>query len=370
MPATDHEPWPILWVEDAAQAEEQIAAFAGANVLALDTEFVCERTYYPRLALVQLAIPGRILLLDPLLPAVLDRFSRFLAQSQALFVMHAAREDLRALAAACRVVPGRLFDTQVAAALAGLEAAQSYQRLVADIVGVHIDKDESRSDWMQRPLTAAQCSYAANDVRWLHALHCDLSARLRARDREHWLAEDCARMRSAVSEIEGETWPHLGLRSAQDMDADAQWRLCRLLRWREATARRSDRPRSWILDNELAVSLAAVEPGSRAQFDARFDAHLRAPRRLREQLWQVLAEPLPVPASFPLAREQTSAERGTLRRWQALVRHESARLQLADGVLASRRVLQARLTTGQWPPELTPWRRALLSPLIPGSDSA
>lgn len=370
MPATDRGPWSVVWVDDIAQADQQLAEFADADLIALDTEFVRERTYFPRLALVQLAVPGRICLLDPLQPAVRERFSAFLAHSAALFVMHAAGEDMQALATACRALPGRLFDTQIAAALAGFEAAQGYQRLVAGLVDVQIDKGETRSDWMQRPLTEAQRTYAANDVRWLHALHDDLSTRLHDLGREAWLAEDCARMLNGAGDMEGDAWPHLALRSAQNMDIGGQWRLCRLLRWREAQARRSDRPRGWVLDNELAVALAAIESAARDRFDACLDAHAKAPRRLREDIWRALAEPLPVPEAFPLASVQTPAQRDTLRRWQTQVRDESARLQLAEGVLASRRVLQARLTTGQWPPDLTPWRRALLEPLIATQDVA
>src|SRR5690606_4966345 len=119
-------------------------------------------------------------------------------------------------------------------------------------------------------LSPSQLDYAADDVRHLFALHDVLSQRLDALGRRVWFDEDCARMVDAARGDDGERWPHLSMRAAQFLDAAAQRRLLRLLRWREAHARSSDRPRNWILDNELATTLARDAPADLTTLKALF----------------------------------------------------------------------------------------------------
>src|SRR3546814_18186797 len=114
--------------------------------------------------------------------------------------MHSPSEDLVAFMHACGAAPQPLFDTQAAAALAGIAAGIGYQRLVQDVLGVALAKGETRSDWLRRPLSPTQLEYAADDVRHLFALHDALAARLQELGRETWLREDCARDRKSVVE--------------------------------------------------------------------------------------------------------------------------------------------------------------------------
>ena len=212
-------------------------------VIGLDTEFIRERTYWPLLALVQVALgddAGDILLLDMLAPGMCEAFAPLLADTAVLKVMHSPSEDLVAFQRACGTLPTPLFDTQAAAALCGLGAGLGYQKLAAEVTGIALDKGETRSDWLRRPLSESQLRYAADDVRHLHALHRRLHADLLANGRLDWLAEDSARQLAAATSEEPERWPHLALRSAQFLDAAGQARLLRLLRWRELQARRSD----------------------------------------------------------------------------------------------------------------------------------
>jgi ribonuclease D len=194
-------------------------------------------------------------------------------------------------------------------------------------------------------------------------LHAALDARLRALGREDWLAQDCARMVAQAMRDEPERWPHLSLRSAQFLDAPGQHRLLRLLRWRDRQARESDRPRSWILDNELAVALARTPPSSREALQSRLEAHPKAPRRLGAPLWDALNDALPDEGDAPPIRGD-ERDKQALRRLQDAVSATSAELGLPDGVLASRRWLEALLEGGPWPDALGGWRRALLEPRL------
>jgi ribonuclease D len=291
-----------------------------------------------------------------------------LADPAVLKVMHSASEDLVALQHACGVVPAPLFDTQVAAALAGITAGAGYQRLVQDLLGVALPKGETRSDWLRRPLSPAQLEYAADDVLHLFALHDLLSARLAEQGREGWLREDAERTVTAAADPALETWPHLAMRSAQFLDAPAQHRLLRLLRWRDAHARRADRPRSWILDNELATALARKPPADRAALQRQLEATPKSPRALGDAIWAALETPLADEAGAPLARAD-DRDKARMRGLQDAVAALSAELGLPDGVLASRRWLQMLLDaraegSPEWPGPLAGWRRALLEPRL------
>ena len=332
--------------------------------IGLDTEFVRERTYWPQLALVQIAIDDDVLLVDPLVPGMTDALRPWLLDTTITKVMHSASEDLVAFKFACNALPTPLFDTQIAAAICGVAAGLGYQKLVERITGVVLPKGETRSDWLRRPLSESQLHYAADDVRYLFAVHDALRTGLASSGRLAWLEEDCARFVDNAAQDEGERWPHLSMRSAQFLDAEAQQRLVRLLRWRETQARASDKPRSWILDNELAVNLARTPPMDKAALLRLFDTQPKAPRKLADAIWQTLSTPLDDEAGMPLARNATDGDKAQVKRLQDAVSARSAELGLPDGVLASRRYLEALQESGQWPAALSGWRRGELEPTL------
>lgn len=356
------------WIADPAELHARLDSVldrAESALVGLDTEFMRERTYWPQLALVQIAFDdgGDILLVDPLQTGMAAPLRRLLETPQLTKVMHSAGEDLLALRQCCEALPRPLFDTQIAAALTGIGAGLGYQRLVQAVLGAEVDKGETRSDWLRRPLSPAQLRYAAEDVAHLHALHADLASRLRALGREAWCTEDCARLVDNAVDDSGDRWPHLALRSAQFLDAEAQHRLLRLLRWREVQARAGDRPRSWILDNELAVTLARDPLPDAAAMQRQLDAHPKAPRKLAASLWQALSTPLGDENDAPLARVD-ERDRKVYKRLQEAVAERSAALGLPDGVLASRRWIEALQDGEQWPGPLAGWRRDQLEPAL------
>ncbi|MBS7455658.1 ribonuclease D [Coralloluteibacterium stylophorae] len=353
------------WIDRPELLQDRLADWQGRGPVALDTEFVRERTWYPQLALVQLALDGEILLVDPLVPGMTGVLRDWLADTRAAKLMHSASEDLQALAHACGVPPRPLFDTQIAAAMTGFGAGLGYQKLVETITGTVLAKGETRSDWLRRPLSASQQDYASDDVRYLHALHAELAQRLDALGRRDWLEQDCGRLVAQAEQDEPERWPHLAVRSAQVLDVEAQRRLYRLLRWREVQARALDRPKNWILDAELAVTLARRAPADAAALAAILDAHPKAPRRQRAELLQALATPLADEQSeLPRARAPGDRERARMRALQDAVAAEARRLDLPEGLLASRRLLQKLLDGRGWTGALAGWRRQALEPRL------
>ena len=349
-----------LWIDQPADLLRRLEH--APSRIGLDTEFIRERTYWPRLALVQMAVGEEILLIDPLVEGMPQALAAWLQAPGVLKVMHSASEDLITFKCACGALPSPMYDTQVAAGLAGTGAGMGYQKLVEQVTGVVLPKGETRSDWLRRPLSDAQLEYAADDVRHLDALYEATASRLRELGREHWLAEDAARMLATAARDEGEAWPHLSLRAAQFLDAAGQRRLLRLLRWRDRHAREQDLPRSWVLDNELAVALSRDPPDGLATLQKRLDALPKSPRKLAAALWKALDTPLADEADMPLPPGEP--DRNALKRLQDAVARRSAELALPDGVLASRRYLEALLEGGDWPVALQGWRRAELEPVL------
>jgi ribonuclease D len=359
------------WIDSPQTLSEHLARWAGQPLVALDTEFIRERTFYPQLALVQLAVPGEVLLVDPLVPGMDAALRPLLVDPAVTKIMHSASEDLQALQRGCGALPAPLFDTQVAAALAGLGAGLGYQKLVEQVTGVQLAKGETRSDWLRRPLSDSQREYAADDVRHLHAVHELLDAKLSELGRHAWRQADAERaLRNAANDGD-EPWPHLGVRSAQSLDAGGQARLCRLLRWRDVEARRSDKPKSWIIDNELAVTLARRPPRDFAEFNALLDRHPKAPRKARGELWERLTAPLAdEELALPLLKPE-AYDKQTLKAMQEAVAALAQAHGLPEGLLCARRHLESLLEGRGWSEALSGWRRELLepalSPLIPAN---
>jgi len=353
------------WIDDPASLRARLPA-APARV-GLDTEFIRERTFWPQLALVQIAIERddgiEVLLVDPLAPGIAEALRPLLSDPGIVKVMHSASEDLVAFGHACSAVPTPLFDTQIAAALAGVGGGMGYQRLVQEQLDIALPKGETRSDWLRRPLSPTQLEYAADDVEHLFALHDRLSARIAELDRVDWLDEDCARLVATAGNLEGERWPQLGGRAGQFLDADAQRRLLRLLRWRDLQARQQDKPRSWILDNELATLLARDPPADPTALQHRLEAHPKAPRKLGAAIWQALTTELPDEAEAPLSSGE-EPDRKQLKRLQQAVATRSSELGLPDGILASRKWLEALVEGADWPGALSGWRRTQLEPAL------
>ena len=201
------------WIESGAALAAWLDAHANATTLCLDTEFMRTDTFVARLALMQLCVGGEVALIDVVAArpqALIDR----LEDSRCVCVMHSASEDLEAMLTLLPEGPAELFDTQIAAAMAGIGYGLSYQKLVSQLLGVELAKAETRSDWLRRPLSAAQLEYAALDVAWLPQLHGHLLAKLETLGRLQWLREDCRTLVDRVCHARPDPQPQRAFRTA------------------------------------------------------------------------------------------------------------------------------------------------------------
>lgn len=360
------------WIDHRGALEQWLAPLPAGALLGMDTEFMRRNTFYPQLALLQLGHEGRYALIDPLAFEIDDALQLWLIDGDAISVMHSASEDLETLAPLLPGGPRQLFDTQIAAAFVGLGLGISYRALVAELVGVDLDKGETRSDWMQRPLTESQRLYATLDVVHLQSIHEQLAERLAQRDRSDWHAQDCERLKRRAAQREGDAQPQRGLRAAADWPAERIARLRRVLLWRDTTARALDRPRPWLLDDALALSLAEHPPGRAAELDTRTRGQRALRSAQRAELFELLQQSVTeadVAATAAIPAHPQGEAKKALGAMKAKVDAIAAQLDLPGGLLCPRKALEEYAVTAQWPDLLEGWRRDVLhdqlAPLLP-----
>lgn len=350
------------WLDRPEALQAWLATVPTDAAVGVDTEFMRRHTFYPQLALLQLGCNGHHALIDPLAFSIGDALQPLLGAGAAVTVMHSASEDLEALAPLLPAGPGVLFDTQIAAAFAGMGLGISYRALVVELTGVELDKGETRSDWMRRPLTASQCSYAALDVVYLKSIHEQLAEQLRQRGRSHWHAEDCQRLKDRVLRA-GDPQPQRALHAAAEWAPAAQALLRRLLLWRDRSARRLDVPRPWLVDDTLALSLAQQPPATLAELEQRARGQRALRSAQRSELFELLAravnaEEIDATASIP--GHPHGPAKQALGAMKQMVDTVATELDLPPGLLCPRKVLEEYVVTAQWPEFLDGWRHAVL----------
>ena len=331
-------------------------------IFGIDTEFMRINTFFPRLALIQAAFGERIALIDPAADIDLDPLGAVLADPARVCVMHSASEDLEAFATRLPRGLAHLFDTQIAASFAGLGAGIGYQRLVRELLGIELPKGETRSDWLRRPLTPQQIEYAAQDVLHLPILHAKLADSVEKRGYTAWLIEDCTRMLERARQREPDQEPQVALRGAADWPRERQALLRRVLRWRDAAARRTNTPRPWILEDAGALDLSARPPTSAVELADRTKGVRGLRSTLRAELLDVLQRPLAEDELefAPIPRAPSVREKQALVALKEVVAERARELDLPEGLLCARRHLEALLVTRQWPSGLNGWRREVL----------
>ena len=253
---------PPTVVTDTSALTALCQRLANEEFVTVDTEFMRERTYYPELCLVQLAGETEVAIVDTVSDGLdLGPLGELLANPAVTKVFHAARQDVEIFVQRFDAVPVRLFDTQVAAMVAGFGDQAGYDSLVSSLTGGSIDKAHRFSDWAARPLSPAQMTYAAADVTWLRLVYRRLRARLEEEGRLGWVAEEMAILTNPNTyRIDPDTaWERLNLRGYNR-------RFIALVRtiaaWREREALRINIPRQRLLKDETLMEIAAIAPTS------------------------------------------------------------------------------------------------------------
>lgn len=346
------------------QLDAAVFRMQGATRLALDTEFMRERTYYAQLCLVQVATDADCFLVDPLAGLDLAPLHALLGDRRKVKILHAARQDLEVLHVAGGRVPAPVFDTQVAAALLGFLPQAGYAELVARQLGHSIDKGQTRTDWSRRPLTPAQLAYAADDVHHLLQLHTELAAALEARGRGGWLAEEAVAYEDPALYRTDPSAAWRRLKGLSRLRPKEQAAARALAEWREQRAIASDKPRGWILADEALYALATQAPQSLEELEQLGALPPSVVRKRGEELLALVSaarasadESLVEPAS----RRPTPEETALVARLQQRIRDEAAALGISPEVLATRREVEALVLKDRGESALLRgWRRAVI----------
>jgi ribonuclease D len=333
-----------------------------AAELALDTEFMRERTYYPRLCLVQLATTDAIACVDPLAIGDLAHLSSLLARTSSLKVAHAARQDVESLLTRGIEPPVPLFDTQIAAALLGMPSQVGYGDLVHKLLGSKLAKAHARTDWSVRPLSGEQLDYAADDVRHLLSLHAVLRRELERRDRMHWFDAEMARASTTfIARLTPEdAWQRL--RGLESLDPRRRATAVALAQWRETRAMQRDRPRGWILSDEALHDIVRALPQNRAQLEELRSLPQGVIDNCASDLLAAVEASAHLATSAPTRRTSRPdpAAQARLKALAAVVRRVAEQLQLTPEVLATRRDLQQLVNGDTDVAPLQGWRREVV----------
>jgi ribonuclease D len=249
-------------ITNTADLKALIAELQSAPYLALDTEFLRDQTYWPKLCLIQVASTDVAAIIDPLADDIdLKPFYELLKNPKIVKVFHAARQDIEIFQQQGGVIPHPLFDTQIAAMVAGYGDAASYETLARRIAGVEIDKSSRFTDWSRRPLSNKQLEYAIGDVTHLRKIYEVLDAELKKTHRETWIADEISALQNAelYAMNPANAWKRLKARTSSKRFIAL---LATIAEWRERDAQTRDIPRGRVWKDEALLEIAAHPPES------------------------------------------------------------------------------------------------------------
>jgi len=228
--------------------------------IVIDTEFIREKTYYPQLCLIQIAAGEHLACIDPIALDDLSSLYEVLNDSNIVKVFHAAQQDLEILYFGSGKVPAPIFDTQPAASILGIGEQIGYAGLVEKILGVSLSKAESRTDWSKRPLSQAQLDYAIDDVRYLQQLYPIIMDKLEKGGRLNWPNRDFERLTDPETYQLNARMRWQKVKGLQNLKPQQLSILREVAAWREQEASDRNRPRRWIIGDEVLVDLARIQP--------------------------------------------------------------------------------------------------------------
>ncbi len=356
--SADGAPPPV--VVDAGALEALVAEVAVEEYYGFDTEFHTEKTYVPDLALIQIAWADKVALVDPLAvdPAPLAE----IFGGTGIAVAHAASQDLDVLTAACGAIPATVFDTQIVAGFLGM-STPSLSRLVESMLGVSLPKADRLSDWLERPMSARQLTYAVSDVAHLLELRSVLSDRLRALGRLEWALSECDQVLGdrTPARVPEEAWWKLG--DIRSMSRRSRGVAQEVAAWRERTAAETNRPRRMVLSDLglLAISQRPPANGDELRRSRGVDGRHLAQGRAAEIL-DAVRRGLELPSNrirMPSEGRDAAAPAAAVAVCSGVVRQIADDLDFDQGLLATRADI-AQLLTGE-PSRLdSGWRRSIV----------
>lgn len=368
---------PAQYITDQHGLESLCGTLRQSPRLALDTEFVGEDTFIPRLELIQVATATTAAVID--FPAVqacgsLDVFWELICDAQVEKIVHAGRQDLDLFATHAGQIPKPFFDTQIAAAMVGYGAQVAYANLVQRLHGTRLAKAHTFTNWCARPLSEDQIAYALEDVEFLLSIHTHLQDRLSALGRTEWADEEFARLETAVGEKSREPQErYQRIRGWETLKPKGAAVLRELAAWRETEARRRNVPRGRVVRDEVLLQLARHPPKSLNELRGLRGLHSSEVDRHGGQLLATIASALALPPSawpaVPSERKPAPESTGIVELLQAVLKTRAAEEGIAPTMIATTSDLQTLVESKQKRtaldvPILRGWRRQVVGDLL------
>jgi len=354
---------PIM-VETAAEFERTIQEWLECKLIGIDTEFVRERTWRADLGLVQFSDGKKVWLLDPLTCGSLQPLSALFEDQSIVKILHAPSEDLDVLLYTTGSVPNPLFDSQIACAMLGESLQMGYHKTVEWLLDLPIDKGETRSNWLKRPLRPAQLHYAALDVCLLPMMHRQLTSRLEELGRLEWLFEDCNRSlnKAQTPSDPKQAWKRIG--GNNRLDGTELAVLQKLATWRDQEAERRNLARGFVIKDQALMTIATQQPDTLDALSALDVWHPKAILRNGHALIGIIDRVLDKGelADAPDALQPEHKKlMGDMRSW---VQKQATELNVEPALLASKRELEGLILTSDGedlPERFLGWRKDVIT---------
>lgn len=368
---------PQHYITSAPALNELCEQLRDSPRLALDTEFVGEETFVPKLELIQVATEHTAAIID--FPAVfsegaLDQFWEIVCDARVQKVVHAGRQDLDLFAVHAGQIPKPFFDTQIAAAMVGFGPQVAYANLVQRVHGKRLDKAHTFTNWSARPLSHDQLAYALEDVTFLLAIYDHLHSRLSKLGRLQWVDEEFSRLEGAVGETRREPQErYQRIRGWDQLKPKSAVVLRELATWREGEAKRRNVPRSRVVRDEVLLQLARQPPRHQDELRNVRGLHPSEVDRNGESILAAICAALALPPSaWPVLSRERKPEpeaNGFVELLQAIVKARALEEEIAPTLLATtadlQELVEAKTNRSALDlPLLRGWRRILVGELL------
>lgn len=327
--------------------------------LGVDTEFIREKTFFAQLCLLQVSVPDSVYCIDPLAGNPMQSFWQ--EAFRKTWVVHSARQDIEVVFQSSGAMPADLFDTQIAAALLGMQPQIGYAGLVKALFDVDIPKSHTRADWSQRPLPDELLHYAVEDVEYLLPAFEQLGERLDKAGRRAWAEEDSRLLLDESLYAFDETQAIQRLKGARNFRGRQRAAAERLAVWREAEAARRNRPRQWILRDNVLLDIARQLPGTIAALRHVDDLPAKLVSRAGEDLLAIVAKSADDRYDYRPPPVPNEPQKKLLKTMQAAVARCAGELGISAELIAPRKELSAAILFGDTESRVFQgWRRPLI----------
>ncbi len=354
----------IQYINTQEQLDQLCERIKKEPWLALDTEFLREKTYYPKFCLLQIATPEWVACVDPLALPSLTVLFETIANPAIIKVFHSCRQDMEIIYQLTGLLPQPVFDTQIAAPLLGFQENPGYAMLVSSLLNINLSKAHTRADWSKRPLSEAEIQYAADDVIYLCEIYQIITQKLTELGRTDWLNDDFAELANPdfYAVTPEKAW--LKIKGKNKLTGKQLSIVQTLAEWREKTAQAENRPRNWLLRDEMLFELAKLQPETQAELANVRGINERAVSRYGRELCQLITAakqraPLPLHEKGKPGKK-TQQQEAVLDILAAIVRIRADENSINPVSVASRKDLEMLLDEDPDCLLLHGWRRNMV----------